>query len=133
MQGLLGPSRMLSEYRGQPLVINVWASWCVPCRQEMGSLDRLSRRYGGRFFTVIGISTDDDPEAAKIFLRKSKVSFGNFIDARLALENILGADRIPLTVLVDERGRVLAKFYGAKEWDSPESIEMFRKTFRAKM
>ncbi|MDO8788169.1 MAG: TlpA disulfide reductase family protein [Sulfuritalea sp.] len=130
MQGLSGPSRLLMEYRGKPLIINVWASWCGPCRQEMGSLERLSRRYGGEHFTVIGISTDDYPDAAKAFLQKSGTTFSHFIDTRLLLENMLGANRIPLTLLVDAQGRVLGKFYGAKEWDSPEAVDVIRKAFR---
>src|SRR6266702_1559794 len=69
MQGLSGPSRMLSDFRGKPLIINVWASWCGPCRQEMGSLQRLSRRYGGKQFNVIGVSTDDYTDRAELFLK----------------------------------------------------------------
>jgi len=129
MQGLSGPSRKLSEFRGKPLIINVWASWCGPCRQEMGSLERLSRRYGGKQFVVIGISTDDYPEAAKAFLRKANTTFRHFIDSRVFLENMLGGDRIPLTLLVDAQGRVLGKFYGAKEWDSPESLKIIGQAF----
>ena len=129
MQGLSGPSRKLSEFRGKPLIINVWASWCSPCRQEMGSLERLSRRYGGKQFAVIGISTDDYPDAAKAFLRKSGTTFSHFIDSRVFLENMLGADRIPLTLLVDAQGRVLGKFYGAKEWDSPDALKAIGTAF----
>jgi thiol-disulfide isomerase/thioredoxin len=132
MRGLSGPSRELSEFRGKPLIINVWASWCGPCRAEMGSLERLSRR-GGKKFTVIGISTDDYPDKAMAFLQQYKTSFSHFIDSRVFLENMLGADRLPLTVLVDAQGRVLAKYYGAKEWDSPEALEVIAKTFRIKM
>lgn len=133
MQGLSGPSRKLSEFRGKPLIINVWASWCGPCKQEMGSLERLSRRYGGKQFTVIGISTDDYPEAAKAVLQKSKATISHFIDSRLLLENMLGADRIPLTLLIDAQGRVLGKFYGAKEWDGPEALDVIGKAFRIKL
>ena len=132
MQGLSGPSRELSEFRGKPLIINVWASWCGPCRAEMGSLERLARR-GGNKFTVIGISTDDYRDKAMAFLQQYKTSFSHFIDTRLFLENMLGADRLPLTLLVDPQGRVLAKHYGAKEWDSPETMEVIGKTFRIKM
>src|SRR6266542_2614844 len=116
MQGLAGPSRMLSDFRGKPLIINVWASWCGPCRQEMGSLQRLSRRYAGQF-NVIGISTDDYPDRAALFLKVSNTSFSNFIDRELVLEHMLGAERLPLTLLVDAQGRVLARYYGAQEWD----------------
>lgn len=129
MQGLSGPSQKLSEFRGKPLIINVWASWCGPCRQEMGSLERLSRSKGGKQFTLIGISTDDYPDAAKAFLQKAKTTFSHFIDSHLFLENMLGADRLPLTLLVDAQGRVLGKFYGAREWDSPEILEMIGKAF----
>lgn len=133
LQGLLGPSRSLSAYRGKPLIINVWASWCAPCRQEMGSLERLSWRYGEKHFNVIGISTDDYPDRATAFLQKSNTTFSNFIDNKLFMENMLGANRIPLTVLVDAQGKVVGKFYGAKEWDGPEALEAIRKAFRIKM
>ncbi len=132
LMGLTGPSRKLSEFRDKPLIINVWASWCGPCRQEMGSLERLSRRYGKQL-AVIGISTDDYPDAARGFLQKAKTGFSHFIDTRLLLENMLGADRLPLTVLVDARGKVLGKFYGAREWDSPEAVALIGKTLRIKM
>jgi thiol-disulfide isomerase/thioredoxin len=130
MQGLSGPSRKLSEFRGKPLIINVWASWCGPCQLEMASLERLSRSKAGKQLTMIGISTDDYPEAAKAFLKRNRTSFSHFIDSRLLLENMLGAERLPLTLLVDAQGRVLGKYYGAKEWDSPEAMQLIGKTFR---
>ncbi len=133
MQGLSGPSRKLSEFRGKPLIINVWASWCGPCRQEMGSLERLARSKGGKQFTVIGISTDDYPEAARAFMKRSGTSFSHFIDSKLMLENMLGAERLPLTLLVDANGKVLGKYYGAEEWDSPQAFKLVSKAFRIPM
>jgi thiol-disulfide isomerase/thioredoxin len=133
MQGLSGPSRMLSDFRGKPLIINVWASWCGPCRQEMGSLQRLARRYGGKQFNVIGISTDDYTDRAELFLKLTNTSFSNFIDSKLALEHMLGAEHLPLTLLVDAQGRVLAKHTGAKEWDSPEAMGLISKAFGIKL
>jgi thiol-disulfide isomerase/thioredoxin len=129
MEGLTGPTRKLSEFRGKPLIINVWASYCGPCRAEMASLERLSRRYGGKQFAVIGISTDDYSQNAQQFLAQTKTTFSHFIDNWLFLENMLGANRLPLTLLVDAQGRVLAKFYGAKEWDSPEALGVIEKNF----
>ncbi len=129
MQGLLGPSRKLSEFRGKPLIVNVWASWCGPCRAEMGSLEKLFWRYEGKKFAMIGISTDDYRERAEAFLKKSPSSFSHFIDSRLLLENMLGANRLPLTVLVDANGRVVGKYYGAKDWDSPEAWAVIGKAF----
>lgn len=133
MQGLSGPSRLLSDFRGTPLIINVWASWCGPCRAEMGSLERLSRAHGAGKFVVIGISTDDYPENARAFLRQSGTTFSHYIDTQLLLENMLGANRIPLTLLVDAGGRVQGKYYGAKEWDGPEALEAIGRAFRIRM
>lgn len=133
LQGLSVPSRKLSAFQGKPLIINVWASWCGPCRDEMGSLERLARRYGGKQFNVIGISTDDYRERATGFLQQSHTTFSNFIDSALFMENMLGASQIPLTLLVDAQGRVLGKFYGAKQWDSPAALEAIGKAFHIKM
>lgn len=121
MRGLNGPDRALSAYRGKALLINVWASWCGPCRAEMGTLERLAWQEQSIPFTVIGVSTDDHEAAAKSYLRASNATLNHYIDKALELENMLGADRLPLTILLDAQGKVLGKHYGAREWDTPEA------------
>jgi len=133
LYGFAGDFRKLSELRGKPLLINVWASWCGPCRAEMGSLERLSRRYGGKQFNIIGISTDDDAQAAAAFIMKAQITFDNYLDNKLVLENMLGASAIPLTVLVDAKGLVVQKIRGSREWDSPESLALIGKALHVKM
>lgn len=133
LQGLSGETKNFSDFKGKPLIINVWASWCGPCRAEMGSLERLARRYNGKQFNVIGISTDDDRNAAAAFIRKSKTTFENFIDSNVYLENMLGASSIPLTILVDAQGKVLEKARGAYEWDSPEIVNAIGETFHIQL
>lgn len=129
MQGLNGPTRQLSSYRGRPLVINVWASWCAPCRAEMASLERLAWGDLAERFTVIGISTDDHIDRAQAWLRRSNATISHFIDRKLELENMLGATHLPLTLLVDATGRVRAKVAGAREWDGPEARRLIEKHF----
>jgi thiol-disulfide isomerase/thioredoxin len=133
LYGFAGDYRKLSELRGKPLIINVWASWCGPCRAEMGSLERLSRRYGGKQFNIIGVSTDDHAEAAAAFLRQAKVTFDNYHDRNLLLEDMLGADTIPVTILVDARGRVVDRLRGSRQWDAPESLDLIGKAFHKKL
>jgi thiol-disulfide isomerase/thioredoxin len=123
MHGLNGPDRRLSQYRGKPLLINVWASWCGPCRAEMGSLERLAWQDQGKRFTVIGISTDDSEPAAKRYLQSANATLNHYLDRALELENMLGAERLPLTLLVDGKGRVLARYYGAREWDNADAAK----------
>jgi thiol-disulfide isomerase/thioredoxin len=130
--GLNGPARKLSEFRGRPLIINVWASWCAPCRQEMASLERLAWQDHATKFAVIGISTDDYPEKARGLLKNTNATISHFIDRQLQLENMLGASRLPLTVLVDASGRVVDKVYGAKQWDGPEALILINKAFRSR-
>ncbi len=121
LRGLNGPQRQLSSFRGRPLVINVWASWCGPCRAEMASLERLAWGPLAPHLTVIGISTDDYIEKALAFLRQSNATLNHYLDRQLEMEQMLGATHLPLTVLVDAQGRVREKISGAQAWDSPEA------------
>jgi thiol-disulfide isomerase/thioredoxin len=131
MSGLNGPQKPLSSYRGRPLIINVWASWCSPCRAEAASLERLARSKTGSRYTVIGVSTDDDRNAALQWLKQSNATISHYIDLgpRWTLEHMLGASNIPVTVLVDAGGRVVARFPGARDWASAESIQLIERAF----
>jgi thiol-disulfide isomerase/thioredoxin len=129
LQGLNGPSHRLRDFLGQPLIINMWASWCGPCRQEMASLERLAWREQGPRFNIIGISTDDDAEAARRMLASTNATLSHFIDSHLYWETRLGASRLPLTVLVDARGRVVDKVYGSRQWDGPDASAQIGRAF----
>ena len=129
MQGLTGRSEFLSMYLGKPLIINVWASYCGPCLNEMGSLERLWQGHG-EHFNVIGISIDDYRERADKFLARAETTFPHYIDRQLMLETMLGARTIPLTLLIDAEGRVLEKIRGAQEWDSPAVIETIARIYK---
>lgn len=131
LQGLNGPSRRLSSYRGHPLLINVWASWCGPCRQEMQSLERLAWLEHPVPFTLIGISTDDYPEQARQLLARTNATISHFIDEHLLWEHMLGASTLPLTVLVDARGRVVDRVHGARQWDAPDALALIARAFPA--
>ena len=133
LDGLNTNNKSLSEYKGKPLIINVWASWCSPCRAEMGSLERLAKRYNGKTFNIIGISTDDYRDKAETFVDQAALSFDNYIDHELLMEKMLGASTIPLTVLVDADGRVLMKVRGSREWDSPEILQAIGNVFQLKL
>lgn len=133
LQGFDGSTKTFESYKGKPLLINVWASWCGPCRAEMASLERLAQRYNGKEFNVIGVSTDDYRTDAEAFIRQTKITFENFLDSKLFLEKMLGADTIPLTVLVDADGRVLAKVRGAYEWDDKATVDAIGEVFRIEL
>jgi thiol-disulfide isomerase/thioredoxin len=129
LQGINGPSRHLRDFLGKPLLINVWASWCGPCKQEMASLERLAWSEIAQHMNIIGISTDDYPQQAEQWLAQSHSTISHFIDERLRMERMLGASRLPLTVLVGPDGRILSKIYGAREWDSPQALALLHAQF----
>jgi thiol-disulfide isomerase/thioredoxin len=131
--GLNGPPRKLNSFRGRPLLINVWASWCGPCREEMASLERLAWRGEQQYFAIIGISTDDYADQAKGLLKGTNATISHFIDHNLEMENMLGASQLPLTVLIDANGRVLRKVYGAQQWDGAEALRRIDEAFHNKL
>ena len=129
LQGLNGPSRRLGAFRGRPLLINVWASWCGPCKEEMASLERLAWRGGKQYFAIIGISTDDYADRAMGLLKNTNATISHFLDHGLQMENMLGASQLPLTVFVDAHGHVLKRIYGARQWDAADSLRLIDDTF----
>jgi hypothetical protein len=98
----------------------------------MQSLERLAWLEPAGRFAVIGISTDDYPDEALGLLKQTNATISQFIDTQLQMEHLLGATRLPLTVLVGADGRVLDKVYGAREWDSPDALRLIGKTFGIK-
>jgi thiol-disulfide isomerase/thioredoxin len=126
LRGLGGASRKMADFSGRPLIINIWASWCAPCRAEMASLERLAWMDDVGDVVIIGISTDDSRQRAEDYLSSISSTIPHFIDKGLRLEKMLGASRIPLTVLVNRQGKVVKKVYGARAWDQPVSVQMVR-------
>ncbi len=126
--GLDGQTRTFRHYQGKPLIINVWASWCGPCRAEMHSLELLGQRFNGIDFNLLGVSTDDDAAAAIAMVKQTQITFENFLDHKLTIEKMLGADRIPLTVIVDAKGRIVQKVRGSRDWNSEELLKVLETT-----
>jgi cytochrome c biogenesis protein CcmG, thiol:disulfide interchange protein DsbE len=105
----------LSEYRGKLVLLNFWATWCAPCREEMPAFSQWQREYGTRGLQIIGVSMDDDADAVKQFLAEYPVSYSIVMgDAKLA-ESFGGVLGLPLTFLIDQEGRVVARFQGQED------------------
>jgi peroxiredoxin len=107
-----GKPVQLSRYRGQLVLLNFWASWCPPCREEMPLFSRWHREFNARGFQVIGVSMDDDAEEVKKFLAAYPVTYPIVMgDAKFAGQfgGVLG---LPLSYLIDAQGRVVARYQG---------------------
>ncbi len=108
-----GKNLKLSEFRGQVVLLNFWASWCGPCRQEMPALDKLHKRYSKLGFTVLGVNVEEDSAQAKRMLREIRVSFPILFDTQNKASELYHVSAMPTTVIIDRDGnmRYLHKGY----------------------
>ena len=109
-----GENIRLSEYRGQVVLLNFWASWCGPCRQEMPELDALHQKYEELGFTVFGVNVEQDRKMADKILRDIPVSFPILFDDQNAVSELYDVDAMPVTVLVDRNGDIRFMHRGYK-------------------
>lgn len=125
-----GKTVTLQDFRGKVVLLNVWATWCPPCRKEMPSLDRLQQQFGGRGFEVVALSVDrgGTPAAIQTFYRETDVrSLAVYIDASAQASGQLGVVGIPTTLLIDGAGREIGRLTGPAEWDGPAAIAAIRR------
>jgi peroxiredoxin len=109
-----GENIRLSEYRGQVVLLNFWASWCGPCRQEMPELDTLHQKYADLGFTVFGVNVEQDRKMADKILRDIPVSFPILFDDQNTVSELYDVDAMPVTVLVDRNGEIRFMHRGYK-------------------
>lgn len=113
----------LAPIPGKLLMINVWATWCAPCRHEMPSLQRLADKLGPERFELIGVSVDHDEHVVREFLIERKIRFPSLLDHNLAMASgVLGIRVFPSSFFVTPDGRVARLVEGWREWDSPEIL-----------
>ena len=117
----------LSDYRGNVVILNFWASWCGPCVEEMPSLVELQQRFKGKGVTVVGVSIDVDNDAYHKFLKDYKIDFLTVRDPDQKASNLYGSFKWPETYIIDRNGIVRRKFIGAVEWTQPEIVDFLTK------
>lgn len=123
-----GRERTLADWSGRVVLINLWATWCTPCRHEMPSLDRLQAALGGADFEVVAISIDrGEPARPQGFLQEIKTNALAFYhDPSARLGTRLGVFGMPATLLIGRDGRELGRLVGPAEWDSAEALALIR-------
>lgn len=127
-----GQPKKLSDWRGKTVLVNLWATWCIPCRKEMPALDGLQAKLGSPDFQVVAINIDTrDPEKPKKFLADAKLSrLDYFSDAKAkAFQDLKSVGRalgMPTSVLVDGQGCEIATIAGPAEWDSDDAVKLIK-------
>lgn len=123
-----GAPTSLSAFLGKVVLLNVWATWCAPCREEMPTLDRLQATLGGPDFEVVALSIDQaGVHAVQAFLRRAGIQhLRPYLDTFGDASPSLGAGGIPLTLLIDRNGREIGNKLGPAAWDHPRIIQLIR-------
>jgi thiol-disulfide isomerase/thioredoxin len=124
---LSGEAVRLDEFRGRPVLLNFWATWCAPCIREMPSLDRLQAALGGGA-AILAVSEDrGGAEAVGRFLAKVPLAaLTPYLDRQGALSHALEVRGLPATFLIDPEGRIRGRLDGAAEWDAPAMAALIR-------
>jgi thiol-disulfide isomerase/thioredoxin len=124
----------LADFRGRVVLLNVWATWCVPCRKEMPALDRLQGRLGGKDFLVVPLSIDRDGVAPvkRFYQELGLEKLGIYVDPSGKGSRALAIPGVPTTLLIDRQGREAARKMGPAEWDGPEMVSLVEHTMHAR-
>lgn len=130
LPGRGGQTVTLSAYRGDVVMINFWASWCKPCRQELPLLDQMYQRYKNLGFTLIGVNVDEDQKSADLILKNIPVSFPIAYDQQDKVSNKYGLEGMPNTVFVDRNGNIRHVHTGYTPGDEQSYDEQIRLLIR---
>jgi peroxiredoxin len=110
----------LADYAGKVIVLNIWATWCDPCRLEMPSMEKLSERLAGPDFRVVAVSVDKDgPDVVMKFVNDLGLHFDILHDPSGKIQQTLQTTGVPESFVLDRSGTIIKKVIGAERWDSP--------------
>ena len=119
-----GEPATFADFRGRPLLVNLWATWCAPCVVEMPSLDRLATREGERLQVLALSEGDDRAKVTDFFAARRFAALDPFRDADMAMMTALRIDTLPTTILYDAQGKEVWRMTGMAEWDGERALRL---------
>ncbi len=130
LEALSGGQAALSQYQGQVVMVNFWATWCGPCQQEMPLLDQMYKKFKPVGFTLIGVNVDKDAPPVKDLLARKPVSFPVLLDPTNAVSKAYHLDEMPSSVIIDKTGTIRYVHRGYKPGDENEYQDRIRQLIR---
>ena len=121
-----GDTVSLAQLKGKVVMLNFWASWCGPCRQEMPLLEQMHKRYSALGFTLVGVNVDANSKDAEEWLSKTPVSFPVLFDRESKVSKLYDVNAMPSTVFIDRQGNVRYQHKGYKAGDEGEYLNQIR-------
>ena len=127
LPGLDGKIVSLTDYKGKVVLLNIWATWCPPCVEEMPSMEKLYKELKGENFEILAVSIDaSGARDVAPFMKKHKLSFPALLNPKGTIKGLYGAVGIPESFIINKEGIVEKKIIGARDWAAPEAIRFFR-------
>ncbi len=125
-----GKDMSLSQLRGQVVMLNFWASWCGPCRQEMPLLESIQKKYKPLGFTMVGVNVEPDSAQAEKFLKQTPISFPVAYDRDSSVSKLFRVKGMPSTVIIDRKGNTRMIHQGYKPGDENVYLDQIRTLLR---
>jgi len=116
----------LSDFQGNVIFLNFWATWCIPCKKEMPDMKRLEEKFKDRAFVILTVNMQESSEKIKKFYADLNLSFETALDPDGKIFNMYKVNQLPVTYIIDKQGMVVARAVGPRLWDSERSFEYFR-------
>jgi DsbE subfamily thiol:disulfide oxidoreductase len=121
-----GKKTTLKDFRGKLVLLNFWATWCVPCREEMPAMERLYQQYKSKGFTIVAVDVKDSRKDALAFLKELKINYPVLYDPDGEVGLLYGAWGLPTTYLIGSKGEGLARIWGPAAWDGPGAKQLIQ-------
>ncbi len=115
-----------SRLRGNVVLVNFWATWCGPCKEEMPALKRLKESFAGKSFELLAVTTDQQVEGIRTFVQALGLEFPVLLDNTKDVSAAFAVRGLPTTVLIDRQNRLVGRAVGPRAWDSAESVALVR-------
>jgi thiol-disulfide isomerase/thioredoxin len=132
LRALDGGEHRLADYRGSVVLVNFWATWCAPCRDEMPSIQRLKERLAGRPFVVLAVNLDEPESRIRKFLSEMAVNFVVLLDPGKGAAKAWNARILPASFLVGPDGRIRFSLVGETRWDEEGVVDRVRRLLPVK-
>ena len=132
--GLDGKMVRLADYRGKVVLVNIWATWCKPCVDEMPSMEKLYHKFKGKNFEILAVSIDEPGlKVVAPFMKKLNLTFPALIDSEGAVKAFYGITGVPESFIIDQQGILIKKIVGPVNWDTPNIFRFFSELIREPM
>lgn len=117
LMDMQGNQVSLSQFKGKVVILNFWATWCPPCREEMPSMEKLHRDFGEKGLVILAVNVEENGrQAVEAFLKKTPYTFPILFDGDKTAQNTYGVFRFPESFIIDRNGNVVEKIIGARDW-----------------